>query len=219
MLPYFLYNAITDMDAISIFSLIILVLSIVVHEVAHGYSAYLFGDLTAKYQGRLTFNPIKHIDPFGSIILPFLMSLIPGGVILGWAKPVPINPYNFTRRRLGEFVTAFAGPLSNMVIAAIFIVLIRFAGPLGMTPVFVQLSFVIVLINSVLALFNLIPIPPMDGYRILSVFLPVETVEKFEHFAQRFGMLLVLFFVFFLWNPVFLVLLSMLEVLTGITLS
>lgn len=206
------------MDPITIFSLIILILSIVVHEVAHGYSAYLFGDLTAKYQGRLTFNPIKHIDPFGSIILPFLMSLIPGGLILGWAKPVPINPYNFKRRKLGEFMTAFAGPLSNIIIATIFIMLIRFAGPLGMTANFMQLSFVIVMINSVLALFNLIPIPPLDGYRILSVLLPIETVEKFEHFAQRWGMLLVLFFVFFLWNPVFLALLSFLEVVTGITL-
>lgn len=206
------------MDAISVFSLIILILSIVVHEVAHGYSAYLFGDLTAKYQGRLTFNPIKHIDPIGSVILPFFMSLIPGGVILGWAKPVPINPYNFKRRRLGEFVTAFAGPLSNIIIATIFIILIKFSDMLGLSTVFVQLCFVIVLINSVLALFNLIPIPPLDGYRILSVFLPVETVEKFEQFAQRFGMLLVLFFVFFLWNPVFLMLLSVLEAVTGVTL-
>lgn len=206
------------MDAISVFSLIILILSIVVHEVAHGYSAYLFGDLTAKYQGRLTFNPIKHIDPIGSVILPFFMSLIPGGVILGWAKPVPINPYNFKRRRLGEFVTAFAGPLSNIIIATIFIILIKFSAMLGLSTVFVQLCFVIVLINSVLALFNLIPIPPLDGYRILSVFLPVETVEKFEQFAQRFGMLLVLFFVFFLWNPVFLMLLSVLEAVTGVTL-
>jgi Zn-dependent protease len=207
------------MDPISIFSLIILVLSIVVHEVAHGYSAYLFGDNTARYAGRLTFNPIKHVDPFGSIILPFLMSLIPGGVILGWAKPVPINPYNFTRRRLGEFMTAFAGPLSNIAIATVFIILIRLSGQLGMSAEFVQLSFVIVMINSVLALFNLIPIPPMDGYRILSVFLPGDMVEKFEYFAQRFGMLLVLFFVFFLWNPVYLVLLDLLEILTGVNIS
>lgn len=204
------------MDATLIFSLIVLVLSVVVHEVAHGYTAYLFGDLTAKYQGRLTFNPIKHIDPIGSIILPAIMALLPGGIILGWAKPVPINPYNFKRRKLGEFATAFAGPLSNILIAAVFIVLIRFADTLGMSAGFVQLSFVIVLINSVLAFFNLIPIPPLDGYRIVSILLPVTVVEKFELFAQRFGIFLVLFFVLFLWNPIFLTLLTLLEILTGI---
>ncbi len=204
------------MDATLIFSLIVLVLSVVVHEVAHGYTAYLFGDLTAKYQGRLTFNPIKHIDPVGSIILPLIMALLPGGLILGWAKPVPINPYNFKRRKLGEFATAFAGPLSNILIASVFIVLIRLSDTLGLNNGFVELSFVIVLINSVLAFFNLIPIPPLDGYRIISVALPTRIVEKFELFAQRFGIFIVLFFVLFLWNPIFLILLSVLEVLTGI---
>jgi Zn-dependent protease len=207
------------MTTIVIFSLIVLIVSVVVHEVAHGYMAYLFGDMTAKYQGRLTFNPIKHIDPFGSIILPFIMSLLPGGLILGWAKPVPINPYNFTRRKLGEFMTAFAGPLSNILIASVFIVLIRFAGELGMSQSFVELSFAVVLINSVLAFFNLIPIPPLDGYRILSVLLPVHAVERFEYFAQRFGIFLVLFFVLFLWNPIFMMLLSLLEILTGLKVS
>ena len=207
------------MTAIAIFSLIVLILSIVVHEVAHGYMAYLFGDMTAKYAGRLTFNPIKHIDPFGSVILPFIMSLLPAGLILGWAKPVPINPYNFTRRKLGEFMTAFAGPLSNMLIASLFIILIRFADELGMSQSFVELSFAVVLINSVLAFFNLIPIPPLDGYRILSVLLPIQAVERFEYFAQRFGIFLVLFFVLFLWNPIFMMLLSLLEVLTGLKVS
>lgn len=215
MLSYFLYNAIT-MTAISIFSIIVLVLSVVVHEVAHGFTAYKFGDLTAKYAGRLTFNPIKHIDPVGSIILPFLMSLLPGGLILGWAKPIPINPYNFKRRKLGEFATAFAGPLSNIVIAGIFIILIRMAGPLGMSPIFVQLSMVIVVINSVLAFFNLIPIPPLDGYRIASLLLPSHLVDKYENFSQRFGIFIVLFFVFFLWNPIFLFLMSVIKLLTGI---
>ncbi len=207
------------MDATVIFSLIILIISVVIHEVSHGYAALLFGDPTAKHQGRLTLNPVKHIDPLGSIILPTIMALLPGGLILGWAKPVPYNPYNFQRRRLGEFFTAFAGPLSNMIIAAIFILLIRFASQLGVSPEFVQLSFIIVLINSVLALFNLIPIPPLDGYRIASTVLPVHIVERFEEFSQRFGIFIVLFFVLFLWNPIFLVLLSILQFLTGIPLS
>lgn len=203
------------MTAIGIFSIIVLVFSVVVHEVAHGYMAYRFGDLTAKYAGRLTFNPIKHIDPLGSIILPFIMSLLPGGLILGWAKPVPINPYNFTRRKLGEFATAFAGPLSNMCIAGVFILLIRFSDALGMNSSFVELCLVVVMINAVLAFFNLIPIPPLDGYRIASLLLPQKIAEKFEYLSQRFGLLLVLFFVLFLWNPIFMLVVSFLEILIG----
>lgn len=204
------------MSAITVFSIIVLIFSVVVHEVAHGYMAYRFGDLTAKYAGRLTFNPLKHIDPLGSVILPTIMALLPGGLILGWAKPVPINPYNFTRRKLGEFATAFAGPLSNIIIAGIFITIIRFSGSLEMSAVFVQLCLVIVVINSVLAFFNLIPIPPLDGYRIVSILLPVHTVEKFEYFSQRYGIFVVLFFVLFLWNPIFLLLMSLIQVLTGL---
>lgn len=206
------------MTAISIFTFIILIFSIVIHEVAHGYVAYLFGDTTAKYQGRLTFNPIKHIDPFGSIILPLLMILLPGGLVLGWAKPVPVNPYNFKRRKLGEFFTSFAGPFSNILLAIVFIILIRLSPVLGVGDTFIQLSFTIVLINSVLAFFNLIPIPPLDGYRIISVAFPSQYVEKFEHFAQRFGIFIVLFFVLFLWNPLFSILLSVLQHLTGVSI-
>lgn len=204
------------MTAITIFSIIVLIFSVVIHEVSHGYMAYRFGDLTAKYAGRLTFNPLKHIDPLGSIILPIIMALLPGGLILGWAKPVPVNPYNFTRRKIGEFATTFAGPLSNIIIAAIFIGLIRFSGPLGMSTIFIELCLVIVTINSVLAIFNLIPIPPLDGYRIVSLLLPIRTVEKFEYFSQRFGIFIVLFFVLFLWNPIFLILMSVIKTLTGL---
>lgn len=205
------------MSVIIIFSILVLIVSVVVHEVAHGYAAYRFGDMTAKYQGRLSFNPIRHIDPFGSIILPFIMALLPGNLILGWAKPVPINPYNFKRRKLGEFVTAFAGPLSNILIASFFILLIRFSGTIGMSDIFIQLSVLIVLINSILALFNLIPIPPLDGYRIVSLLLPQGSVEKFEIFAQRFGIFIVLFFVFIFWHPMFLTIISLIEFLTGVS--
>ena len=204
------------MTAIAIFSIIVLIFSVVIHEVAHGYAAYLFGDSTAQYQGRLTLNPIKHIDPVGSIILPFIMSLLPGGLILGWAKPVPYNPYNFKRRKLGEFATAFAGPLSNMIIASVFIVLVRMSPSLGFTSTFIELSFVIIMINAVLAFFNLIPLPPLDGYRITSLLLPTHLVERFEYVAQRFGLLLVLFFVLFLWNPIFMLIVKLIEFLTGV---
>jgi len=203
--------------SIIIFSILVLIVSVVVHEVAHGYAAYRFGDMTAKYQGRLSFNPIRHIDPLGSIILPLIMALLPGNLILGWAKPVPINPYNFKRRKLGEFVTAFAGPLSNILIASCFIILIRLSDTIGMNDVFVMLSIVIVLINSVLALFNLIPIPPLDGYRIVSLLLPQDIIERFEMFAQRFGIFIVLFFVFIFWHPIFMTLIALLEFLTGVS--
>lgn len=205
------------MSIIIIFSIIVLVLSVVVHEVAHGYVADKFGDPTARYQGRLTFNPIKHIDPFGSIILPFIMALLPGGLILGWAKPVPINPYNFKRRRLGEFATAFAGPLSNIIIAAIFIVIIRLSLMYDLDSVFIQLSSVVVLINAVLAFFNLIPIPPLDGYRIVSILLPQHLTERYEIMAQRFGIFFVLFFVLVFWGPLFMILTHVLSLLTGIS--
>lgn len=204
------------MSIIIIFSIIVLVFSVVVHEVAHGYTAYRFGDPTARYQGRLTFNPIKHIDPFGSIILPIIMAMLPGGLILGWAKPVPINPYNFTRRKLGEFCTAFAGPLSNMIIAAIFIIIIRAGIVYDMNTIFIELSTIIVLINSVLAFFNLIPIPPLDGFRIVSVLLPAHLSEKFENTAQRFGIFFVLFFVLVFWGPLFMLLTAVLEILASV---
>jgi Zn-dependent protease len=215
MLPYFVYNAIT-MVSIIIFSIIILIFSVVIHEVAHGYMAYRFGDPTAHYQGRLTLNPIKHIDPFGSIILPIIMAILPGSLILGWAKPVPYNPYNFKRRRLGEFMTAFAGPLSNILIATFFIFVIRIGMMQGIDPVFIQLSIIVLLINSVLAFFNLIPIPPLDGYRIVSLLLPQDAVQKFEHFAQRFGIFIVLVFVLFLWGPLFMILTELLSLLAGV---
>ncbi|MEN9921492.1 MAG: hypothetical protein RLZZ517_470 [Candidatus Parcubacteria bacterium] len=204
------------MTAITIFSIIVLVFSVVVHEVSHGYIAYRFGDLTAKYQERLTFNPLKHIDPIGSIILPFIMSLLPGGLILGWAKPVPINPYNFKNRKLGEFATAFAGPLSNIFIASIFIVLVRLSGNLGLSSTFIELSLVVILINTVLACFNLMPVPPLDGYRIVALLLPQHLADRFEYFSQRFGLLIVLFFVLFLWDPIFMGVISVVELLVGI---
>src|SRR5258708_30196607 len=107
---------------ITIFSLIILLFSVIIHELAHGGVAFSLGDPTAKYQGRLTLNPIKHLDPFGSVILPLLMLLVTGGQgpVFGWAKPVPINPYNFRDQKWGSLKVAIAGPLSNFFLAIFF---------------------------------------------------------------------------------------------------
>ncbi|HPI24743.1 MAG TPA: site-2 protease family protein, partial [Candidatus Paceibacterota bacterium] len=108
------------MATLTIFSIIVLVMSVVIHEVSHGYMAYVLGDPTAKLAGRLTLNPIAHIDPFGSIILPLLLSLLPGGIVFGWAKPVPYNPYNLQAGKWGPAYVAAAGPASNILLAVIF---------------------------------------------------------------------------------------------------
>jgi Zn-dependent protease len=190
------------MESIIIFSIAILIISVVIHEVSHGYAALFMGDVTAKYAGRLTLNPIKHIDPFGSIILPLLFALMPGGIIFGWAKPVPYNPYNLRNQRWGELFVAAAGPLSNIILAVIFGMLVRFAEPLGLSFSAVQLSVYVVQINLLLALFNLIPVPPLDGSKILFALLPTETMMKDRATFERYGLMLVLFIVFFAWQVI-----------------
>jgi len=181
-----------------VFSLLILMFSVVAHEVAHGYAAYVQGDNTARFAGRLTLNPLKHLEWFGSVILPFLAYQL-GGFIIGWAKPVPFNPYNLRNQRWGEAIVAFAGPLTNICIALFFGLIIRFAsmGVLALSISFLQISTVIVIINLVLACFNLVPIPPLDGSKILFSLFP----NKLAHLRaqiEAYGVTVLIFFVFFL---------------------
>ena len=191
------------MDVNFIFSIVILIMSVVVHEVSHGYAADALGDPTPRLQGRLTLNPLKHLDMFGSVIFPALSYMI-GGIIFGWAKPVMINPYNLKARKWGEAIVAFAGPLSNIVLAVVFSMLIRFAVPLGLSQAFVTFSMTIVVMNIVLAIFNLIPIPPLDGSKILFAILPQRFMSiRFK--LEQYGFLIVLMFLIFfgqLMNPV-----------------
>jgi len=180
------------MEATFIFSIIVLVISVVIHEVSHGYMAYILGDPTAKMAGRLTLNPIPHIDPVGSIILPLILSLLPGGIVFGWAKPVPYNPYNLQAGKWGPAYVAAAGPASNILLAVVFGLLIRFAPILNLNPAMVAIFSVIVLVNIMLALFNLIPIPPLDGSTILLSALP----PRFRYleellYRQRFLFILI----------------------------
>ena len=183
----------------AIFFIIILFLSIVIHEYAHAYVAYSLGDPTAKYAGRLTLDPIPHIDFFGTILLPMFLILSGSPFLFGWAKPVPINPHNFKDQEYGQAKVAIAGPAANLFLALIFGLLIRitvanealyFLMPL--IPLFVA----IVLINILLALFNLLPIPPLDGSHILFTFLP-DSAQNIKVFLQKYGFFLLLGFIIF----------------------
>ncbi|TSC69870.1 MAG: transmembrane protein [Parcubacteria group bacterium Gr01-1014_46] len=181
-----------------IFQIIILIFSVVVHEVSHGFAAYRLGDNTAKFAGRLTLNPLNHLEWFGSFILPML-SYFMGGFILGWAKPVPFNPYNLSDQKWGEAKVALAGPLSNIAIAVFFGLLIRFGVLFSLGEAFLYIGTMIVFINLVLATFNLIPIPPLDGSKILFSVLPYS-MRGVQEFLERNGIYLMIFFIFFLWQ-------------------
>ena len=181
-----------------IFSIIILIFSVIIHEVSHGYAAYYQGDNTAKYAGRLNLNPLNHLEWFGSFILP-VMSYLLGGFIIGWAKPVPFNPYNLRNQRWGEAMVAFAGPLSNILIALLFGFLIRFGILLSFGDAYVYIASMIVYINLVLATFNLMPTPPLDGSKILFSLIP-NSLSEIRSWLEKNGFVFLLLFVFFLWQ-------------------
>ena len=202
-----------------IFIIIILIFSVILHELAHGYSALMLGDPTAKYSGRLTLNPLKHIDPFGSVILPLILYLLPGGLIFGWAKPVPYNPYNLKNQKWGEAIVAVSGPLTNILIALVFGLIIRFGLLFGLvSDAFVNLSSIIVIMNIVLAIFNLVPIPPLDGSKILFSILPARFIALRSVFEQ-YGFILVLFFIIFLWQFILPIVIWAFSLVTGVGLA
>ncbi len=175
-------------------------MSVVIHEVSHGYMAYSLGDPTAKYEGRLTLNPLKHLDPFGSVILPLLLYITNAGFVFGWAKPVPYNPHNLRPGRWSEALVAIAGPLSNLSIALIFGLGLRVAVSQGyMNPAVISITALIVFINILLMVFNLVPIAPLDGSKLLYAFFP-ERMYKLRGFYDRWGPFLVIIFIFFGWQ-------------------
>ena len=180
----------------NIISLLILIFAIVVHEVAHGLAALWQGDRTASDAGRLTLNPIPHIDPVGSIVLPLSMFLIGSPFLFGWAKPVPINPYYFKNVKYGEAMVAFAGPLVNIIFAITFALILHFV---PMDAVYVTVVQTIVLINIVLAIFNLMPIPPLDGSKILFALIP-QRYYKFRESLEAKSFLFWLIVILLVWN-------------------
>ncbi|MGL5088528.1 MAG: site-2 protease family protein [Cetobacterium sp.] len=155
-----------------VFKVIILLFSLVLHELAHGYMALFCGDKTAKMSGRLSLNPLKHLDPIGALI-PILMLFSGSSFIFGWAKPVPVNYFALKNGRFGEFLVAIAGVLTNYSLMILGALLIKF----GVVP-FNDLSVYFILINMALGTFNLLPIPPLDGSRVIASFLNDESRIK-----------------------------------------
>jgi len=185
--------------ALLIYQFIILILAIMIHEISHGTVAYLLGDSTAKDEGRLTFNPIKHLDLWGSFLLPLtLFFLSAGRFIFGWAKPVPFNPFNLKNPKRDTGLIGLAGPLSNFLLALVFGVLIRLIVHFQMAALLNLIPFfdLIVLINLMLGVFNLVPIPPLDGSKILFSLVPASA-GGIMIFLERYGMFILLAFIFF----------------------
>jgi len=191
-----------------IFQIVILIFSVVIHELSHGFIADYLGDSTARNEGRLTFNPIKHLDFFGSFFLPLTTFLL-GGFILGYAKPVPYNPYNLRNPKRDGALIAAAGPLSNFFIAVVFGILFRFFSSFGgefANSVTALLVFV-VQINVLLGIFNLLPLPPLDGSKILFALFPDSIISlraqlQLEQYGIFIIFLILLFFGFRIIIPI-----------------
>ena len=199
------------MEPTQIAMIFILIISVIIHEMAHGYAANWLGDPTARLQGRLSANPLVHLDPMMSVILPGILLVTGSPVLFGAAKPVPYNPYNFTNQKWGEAIVAFAGPLANFAIAGIFAVLIRLSEALSLSESFITLAFSVIMLNIFLAFFNIVPIPPLDGSKILPSLLPRPLRMKYEVFRSYFEQnvalgfaLVIIFFMVFLANPLYM---------------
>lgn len=213
--------------SLAIFTIAVLILSVIIHEVAHGYAAYMLGDPTAKRAGRLTLNPFAHIDLFGSIIIPAILVISNAGVLFGWAKPVPYNPNNLTSRRFGltqdlcEAIVGFAGVGTNILLAVLFALVTRVATIEG-AAMFASLAATVTFVNLSLGLFNLIPIPPLDGYTVLRGILPLRLSLSFRDLEARiYGnsvitrLIVIFVFVYFLSTPFYSLIEWLFKLLVG----
>lgn len=201
---------------------VVLILSIIVHEVAHGYAANSLGDPTARLAGRLTLNPLPHIDLMGSIFIPALLVFTGSPVLFGWAKPVPYNPYNLKHRRWGEALVAVAGSATNLLLAIVFGLIVRFGSFSGFDSAALSLAATISFINLFLGLFNLIPFPPLDGFTALRAALPWHSSVGLQRLEQRIrsagALSLILFLLLFSYifaGPFFSFVLWLFGLITG----
>ncbi len=177
------------------FSLVILLFSVILHEVMHGLVALRFGDSTAQRAGRLTLNPLPHIDPIGTILLPVLLTISGSPFLIGWAKPVPVNPLNFSNLRKGELFVSAAGIVANFVLAITCAVVYHLLATANAPALLLQLLRYGVVINLVLGVFNFFPIPPLDGSKILLSQLPYNLARQYERLEQHGFILLILLLV------------------------
>src|SRR3989338_740118 len=201
-----------------VFLIAILVFSVVFHEVSHGVVAHSLGDTTAKDAGRLTLNPLPHLDPIGSIILPVFLILMNqiagGGIIFGWAKPVPVNPQYFRDQKYGSAKVSLAGPASNLALDLVFVLALRFL-PIGdIHPNLPVIFHSIVYINLLLTVFNLLPVPPLDGSHILFSFLP-RSMAKVKTFLQQYGLMLLFILIFFFFDFISLLVDTVFRLIVG----
>lgn len=179
-----------------ILSLVIFFFCLTIHEFAHGLMAEKCGDSTARYLGRLTLNPLAHIDPFGTVFLPLILIMTGSPFVFGWAKPVPINPYNFHHPRADSVKVGLAGPGANIMAAVFFAIIFRLIHYYNFAPLlFVEVLMNLVLLNLVLAIFNLIPVPPLDGSHVLASLLPSNLAYKYER-LQSFGFIIIFILMF-----------------------
>ena len=181
-----------------VFLLPVLLFSVIVHEYAHGYVAEWWGDPTARMLGRLTLNPVPHIDLFGSILVPLFLLMTGSSILFGWAKPVPVTPENFRDRKWGDITVSLAGPASNVLLAVAFaagLFVARVATGGAVSPAIQLLCHYGIFINLILAVFNMLPVPPLDGSHVVANFLPRPMAYSYQS-AGRYGLIIVMLLLF-----------------------
>ncbi len=206
--------------AIGLMQYVALLFSLTIHESAHALSAHYMGDDTAKYLGRISLNPITHMDPIGTVVIPLFMIFFPSSIpLFGWAKPVPVNPLNFRDRETGISIVSFAGPLSNFIIMIVAIILYKAVMMVPALATFQPLRlflFYLAAINLILAVFNLLPVPPLDGSGVLAKFIGLRNYEKYVSMVQPYGFLILIGLIYFnifdlVFRPLYLFLIGIMS--------